>query len=242
MLLKGVEGGLTELQGDSFSYEDVDQRTTTTVGKKAPIVPVLYANKHSADYTRHVVCDITRNKEKAIRRVLERLRDVPLERKYQYRQLGDHRHDVFTTQEVKDYHVTFEELTEMMVWVWTMYAPGGQSLSKTEQKEAYEEFEEWRMSFTEQLPSQQPQSSSQQELPLPLPRLVSFLEFRAWFTHLTTHIERSRGTAIRSDKAPTTPKEVCRFSTHPINITPLSFQSIILFIFFIHSNIYDMNL
>ena len=31
--------------------------------------------------------------------------------------------------------VTFEELAEMVEWVWTMYAPGGLLLSKQEQKE-----------------------------------------------------------------------------------------------------------
>ena len=70
MLLDGVEGGLTELQGDAFIYKDVDQRTLRV---RIPSVPVLYINRHSADFTRHSVCDTTKNKDKAMWRVLARL-------------------------------------------------------------------------------------------------------------------------------------------------------------------------
>ena len=154
--------------------------------------------------------------------------------------------------------MTFEELTELVDWVWTMYAPGGLLLSKQEQMEAYEEFEKWRTTGTywdvdgvrvfetkvtsyslspsgatdsptrksfdqgldgdghRMMPStsppsqqeqQQPQSPSQQEQEQEPPsqrRLVPFLEFHAWFIHLTTHIELLRGCLIYSDKTPTT--------------------------------------
>ena len=183
MLLDGVEGGLTELQGDAFTYKDVDQRTLRV---RIPSVPVLYINRHSADFTRHSVCDTTKNKDKAMRRVLARLRQIPMGGEYP---LGDHRYDVLSTQEVNDYLVTFEELAEMVEWVWTMYAPGGLLLSKQEQKEAFEEFEKWRTTGTYWDTYGAPQ---EQPPPLQL-RLVPFLEFHAWFTHLTIHIERLRG-------------------------------------------------
>ena len=73
MLLKGVEGGLTELQGHAFAYEDVDHRTR---GGEGLLLPVLYVTKSRADVTRHIVCDITKDKEKALRRILARLRQV----------------------------------------------------------------------------------------------------------------------------------------------------------------------
>ena len=139
MLLKGVEGGLAELQGYAFTNEDVDHRSFGGEGSSS--LPVLYTTKPRADVTRHIVCDITTDKEKALRRVLARLRQVTMEGKYP---LGDHRRNVFTTQELKDYLVTFEELAEMVEWVWTMYAPGGLLLSIQEQKEAFEEFVKWR--------------------------------------------------------------------------------------------------
>ena len=206
MLLDGVEGGLTELQGDAFTYEDVDQRTLRV---RIPSAPVLYINKHSADFARHSVCDATKNKEKALRRVLARLRQIPIGGKYP---MGDHRYDVFSTQEVKDYLVTFEELAEMVEWVWTMYAPGGLLLSKQEQKETFEQFEKWQT-----MGAYWDTDGAPQEQPSPLqPRLVPFLEFRAWFTHLTIHIERLRGAVIHSDMALTTlSKEVCQHRLNP---------------------------
>ena len=201
MLLDGVEGGLTELQGDAFIYEDVDQRTLRV---RIPSVPVLYINRHSADFARHSVCDATKNKEKALRRVLARLRQIPMGGEYSLR---DHRYDFFSTQEVNDYLVTFEELAEMVEWVWTMYAPGGLLLSKQEQKEAFEEFEKWRTTGTYWDTYGAPQ---EQPPPLQL-RLVPFLEFSSWFTHLTIHIERLRGAVINSDTVFTIlPKEVCQ--------------------------------
>ena len=201
MLLDGVEGGLTELQGDAFTYKDVDQRTLRV---RIPSVPVLYINRHSADFTRHSVCDTTKNKDKAMRRVLARLRQIPMGGEYP---LGDHRYDVLSTQEVNDYLVTFEELAEMVEWVWTMYAPGGLLLSKQEQKEAFEEFEKWRTTGTYWDTYGAPQ---EQPPPLQL-RLVPFLEFSSWFTHLTIHIERLRGAVINSDTVFTIlPKEVCQ--------------------------------
>ena len=38
-----------------------------------------------------------------------------------------------------------------------------------------------------------------------LTRAVCFLEFRAWFIHLTTHIERTRYTFVHRDHTPTMP-------------------------------------
>ena len=218
MLLGGVQGGLAELQGDAFVYEDVDHRTLRV---QAKALPVLYLNKHSADYARHVVCDATKDKEKALRRVLARLRQLPIEGKYP---LGDHRHDVFATQAVKDYLVTFEELAEMVEWVWTMYAPGGLQLSKEEQKEACEAFEKWRttgMYWDPHRAQQQPSSEQQPSQP----RFVPFLEFRAWFSHLTTHIEKLRGAVVHSDNARSAvSKTVCRlFSCSIDTLSPLRY-------------------
>ena len=74
-LLKGVEGGLTELQGDAFIYQDVDHRTLGGEGLGL-LLPVLYVTKSRADVTRHIVCDVTKGKEKALQRILTRLRQV----------------------------------------------------------------------------------------------------------------------------------------------------------------------
>jgi len=223
ILLGGVEGGLTELQGGAFTYEDVDHRNLRVQAKS---LPVLYVNKHSADYARHVVCDATKNKEKALRRVLARLRQIPIEGKYP---LGDHRHDVFSTQEVKDYLVTFEELAEVLEWVWTIYAPGGLQLSKEEQNEACEAFEKWRttgMYWDPDRAKQQQQSSEQ--LPSQ-PRFVPFLEFCSWFSHLTIHIEKLRGAVVYSDNALfAVSKAVCRLSLHMLYYDALLFRYLLL--------------
>ena len=286
MLLKGVKGGLTALQGDAFTYEDVDHRT---LGGESSLLPILYVTKPRADVTQHIVCDVTKDKEKALRRILARMRQVTIEAKYL---LGDPRRDVFITQEIKDYYVTFEELAVMVEWAWTMYAPGGVLLSREECQEAYEEFEKWRTTGMYWDPDgdrvneangmgSSPGviadtsmkeigrglvSSSHMEsllaasatiLPIPidkslastagwnspkppiifsssapvnnlnnspvtsssivqrlrtdkqrqkyLTRAVSFLEFSAWFIHLTSHIEHTRYTFVHREHTPTMP-------------------------------------
>ena len=81
VLLQGVEGGLTELQGDAFTYQDIDHRTLGGEGLGL-LLPILYVTKSRADVTQHIVCDVTKDKEKALQRVLTRLRQVscPLSR------------------------------------------------------------------------------------------------------------------------------------------------------------------
>ena len=92
----------------------------------------------------------------------------------------------------------------MVEWVWTVYAPGGQLLSKQEQNEAHEEFEKWRRTgrYWEQKIGGVAKATNKKLHPA---RPVSFLEFRAWFLRLTTYLEHLRGAVVCGDNQPTAP-------------------------------------
>ena len=77
MLLGRVEGGLTELQGDAFSYEVDDHRPP--LGGLGALLPILHTKKPRAYVAPPIGCDVTRDKEQALRRILVRLRQVGFE-------------------------------------------------------------------------------------------------------------------------------------------------------------------
>ena len=167
-LLGVVEGGLTELQGHAFAYEDIDHHTLDNKDQRSNlpvgmIDRILYTNKTRAYVAPHVELDITTDKEKALRRILVRLRQVsnipslcpiltpPLDLflsnpcdvilTHRFDRLlsqiegvnapGDRRDIYFCSdQDTESYLASFGELAEMVEWVWSVYAPGGQLLSK----------------------------------------------------------------------------------------------------------------
>ena len=138
-VLEGVEGGLAELHGNAFIGKggNDDQRASTD----QLVAPTLYANKPRAYAAPHIQCDITTDKDKALRLILVRLRRI--EGKVVP---GDSEDATFCSEkDIKNYYVTFEELIEMVEWVWNVYSPGGLPLSLQERKEAREEFDKWQL-------------------------------------------------------------------------------------------------
>ena len=137
-VLEGVEGGLKELHGSAFIGKDGDngQRSSTD----QLVAPALYVNKPRAYAAQHLQCDITTDKEKALRLILIRLRRI--EGKVTP---GSSKDATFCSDEdIKNYYVSFEELVEMVEWVWNVYSPGNLPLSLQERKEAREEFDKWQ--------------------------------------------------------------------------------------------------
>ena len=138
-VLEGVEGGLAELHGNAFISKDGndDQRASTD----QLVAPTLYANKPRAYAAPHIQCDITTDKDKALRLILVRLRRI--EGKVVP---GDCEDATFCSdKDIKNYYVTFEELVEKVEWVWNVYSPGGLPLSLQERKEAREKFDKWQL-------------------------------------------------------------------------------------------------
>ena len=137
-VLQGVEGGLMELHGSAFIGKggDNDQGSPTD----QLVAPTLYANKPRAYAAQHLQCDITTDKEKALRLILVRLRRI--EGKVTP---GSSKDAAFCSdKDIKNYFVTFEELVEMVEWVWNVYSPGNLPLSLEERKEARESFDMWQ--------------------------------------------------------------------------------------------------
>ena len=138
-VLEGVEGGIAELYGNAFIDKDGhdDQRTTTD----KLVAPALYANKARAYAAPHMQCDITSDKDKALRLILVRLRRIEGEVIP-----GDSKDSTFCSdKDIKNYYVTFEELKDVIEWVWNVYSPGNLPLSPQERKEACEEFDKWQL-------------------------------------------------------------------------------------------------
>ena len=137
-VLEGVEGGLMELHGSAFIGKggDNDQRSPADL----LVLPALYANEPRAYAAQHLQCDITTDKEKALRLILVRLRRI--EGKVTP---GSSEDAAFCSdKDIKNYFVTFEELVEMVEWVWNVYSPGNLPLSLEERKEARESFDMWQ--------------------------------------------------------------------------------------------------
>ena len=121
---------------------------------------------------------------------------------------GDSKDAYFCTErDIKDYYVAFEELAEMVEWVWTVSAPGGQLLTKQEQKEAYERFKSWQRTgrYWEQEIDGDSRLAKAMGKNLDPSRPVSFLEFKRWFLHLATYLEHLRNAVVLRDDTPTMP-------------------------------------
>ena len=112
----------------------------------------------------------------------------------------------------------------MVEWVWTVYAPGGISLSVQERKETYEEFDKWRRTgkyWERKLNGGSKVVAKAMGKKLDPARAVSFLEFRSWFLHLTTYLEHLREAVVYWDDTPTTSAVLSEQNERYISFDPV---------------------
>lgn len=115
----------------------------------------------------------------------------------------------------------------MVEWVWSVYAPGGQLLSKQERNEAYERFEKWRRTgryWDQKIDGDSRSAKSMGGRKLDPARPVSFLEFKKWFLHLATYLEHLHKVVIHREDTPTpiTPPPIDEESTSVNILAPMS--------------------